>query len=87
MHHKFLVFGRLIEPHERPPYFKPQSVWTGSFNLSDAATTNVENAVFIENEEIAAAYHCEFGQVYMISEELNWSSELVKPDYRHADYT
>jgi len=79
MHNKFLVFCRKEEEsYECGEYLyvpKPYAVWTGSFNMSYNATNSLENAVYIENPELAMAYLMEWCQIYSISEDLNWDSE------------
>jgi len=79
MHHKFFVF---CNPEELESYWlvKPYAVWTGSFNMTKNATMSVENAVYIENEEIAMSYFLEWHSMLMISERLDWTSEYAAPD-------
>ena len=60
----------------------PYAVWTGSFNFTQVATHSFENAVYIENDEIATAYMMEFGHIYALSEPLNWQSEWMEPQFR-----
>lgn len=87
MHHKFLVFLRV---QERKPgdgeedewrSFKPYAAWTGSFNFTDNATKSFENAVYIENEEVAQAFANEHSQVLALSEELDWTTPWATPQY------
>jgi hypothetical protein len=59
-----------------------EAVWTGSFNPTQNATRSLENAVFIRDAEIAAAYGREFEQVVLMSEPLDWESPWVCPEWR-----
>jgi hypothetical protein len=60
MHHKFLVI--LTQCPETLQY-KPNAVWTGSFNLTKNSTLSMENAV-IKNPAIAKMYYTEWEKVY-----------------------
>lgn len=60
----------------------PKKVWTGSFNFTKNAVQSFENAVIISDEMIARAYMREFEQIVALSEELDWASEYVAPEYR-----
>ena len=92
MHNKFLVFcdlgsGSVEETNSgglevTEPALTPRRVWTGSYNLSLAAKTSWENAVLIENDEVADAYASEFAQITAFSEPLNWENDWVAPEYR-----
>lgn len=82
MHNKFLVFCEAgtgsvgIETHS------PKKVWTGSYNISDNATRSWENVVLIESVRVAKAYAAEYGQIFGLSEPLDWESPWVAPEYR-----
>ena len=65
-----------------PIEIKPYAVWTGSFNFTNNATNSLENAVVIYDENIAKAYFQEYGQIYAISEPLDWTAAWVEPEYR-----
>jgi hypothetical protein len=85
MHNKFLVFceresGETEEGDYKPP--KAYGVWTGSFNLTKCATHSFENAVYIENEEIAEAYAREHSQIFVFSEPLDWKTQWMEPEFR-----
>lgn len=88
MHHKFMVFGNWVETadddkeHWGFPYFDPQAVWTGSFNVTHNGTNSLENAVLIRSPEIARTYHEEYKAILGLSEPLDWEHEWVAPEYR-----
>jgi hypothetical protein len=60
----------------------PYAVWTGSFNLSAMASSSLENALYIEDEAIAAQYYKEWEYVFALSEPLDWETKYCKPEYR-----
>lgn len=92
MHNKFLVFGDLVHSEYREDncsenckrsectHFVPRTVWTGSFNFSQTASLSLENVVLIRAPEIAKAYHKEWANLYLNSEELDWRSVWHAPD-------
>lgn len=79
MHHKFIVAGR--SDGDR---WVPEAVWTGSFNFSANAGDSFENAVVIADPAVAEAFLNEFCRVSALSEPLDWTSRLAKPEYRKA---
>ena len=88
MHHKFVVFCRIDssppKTYEEIDAFVsvPYAVWTGSFNFTKNGSLSLENAVYIEEPEIARAYYDEWAQVAALSESLDWDSEYVDPEWR-----
>ena len=72
MHHKFLVFGNQ----------EPESVWTGSFNLSATAEDSFENAVVIDDPTCAAAYFQEFRTLLLLSEPITSTSKTMRPSWQ-----
>lgn len=82
MHHKFLVFCRTTEDEDGWRTFTPYSVWTGSFNFTVNGGRSLENAVYIESNEIAKAYLKEFAAVAGLSEPLNWDDDWSSPEWR-----
>ncbi|KAJ3079323.1 hypothetical protein HK102_003865, partial [Quaeritorhiza haematococci] len=84
MHHKFLVFARYQkgDDGEGKTWIEPYAVWTGSLNLTHNSENSLENGVYIEDRGLALAYSKEFGQVYAISEPLDWEHKWVCPEYR-----
>lgn len=47
---------------------KPMKVWTGSYNFSKMANRSLENAIIINDENIADSYLREWSQIYPLSE-------------------
>jgi hypothetical protein len=87
MHNKFIVFCKAREIKESDEDFVvreiiPYAVWTGSFNFSLTSSTSLENAVVIKYPDIANAYYQEFGQIYAISEPLDWTAKYIEPTER-----
>ncbi len=81
MHNKFLIF--CDGAGSKDGYdVTPRRVWTGSYNISANAAASWENAILIDNAEIADAYTREFAQILTFSEALDWSSDWVMPEYR-----
>jgi len=62
MHHKFLV-GLNAEG-------KPIWVTNGSFNFTTSATSNLENLMVMEDEDVAECYFQEFKRVHALSSAL-----------------
>lgn len=80
MHNKFLVFCSI--EGEYPESIVAKAVWTGSFNMTFNASNSFENAVLLEQPQIAERYLNEFVQIYALSEPLDWETEWVEPEYR-----
>lgn len=84
-HHKFVVFCKFQEEKQYgflDDKITPYAVWTGSFNFSKTASASFENGVVITDTKIVQAYYKEWGQVFALSEPLDWESEWVAPEYR-----
>ena len=64
MHHKFLVG---LDDARAPVW-----VVTGSFNASNQAQRNIENAMVIRDARVAAVYHSEFIRVREASKAIAW---------------
>jgi len=60
----------------------PYAVWTGSFNFSQNANNSFENALYIQNPDIAWAYFCEYAQILALSEPLEWDLDWSAPEWR-----
>lgn len=60
-------------------------IWTGSFNMSQASTNSLENALLIRSKAVAQPYFREFEQVFALSEPLNWTSTWTTPEYQVAE--
>lgn len=71
MHHKFLV--RLDADGA------PVAVWTGSFNLTAGAESNIENGMTITDPVVAAAFLAEFARVWALSEPLTFTAGTPTP--------
>ena len=94
MHHKYLVFARLSwlpdpghESEEDPQgkaVWEPQTVWTGSYNLTRLAPRSRENAVIIRDPKVASAFFREWTALMCLSEALDWQSEDLAPEW-HDD--
>ena len=88
MHNKFIVFckyeSNAIWDGVETEFDNiiPCAVWTGSFNFTKNATHSFENALFIEEPDIAMAYFKEYGFIAGLSEPLDWSSEWCEPEWR-----
>lgn len=87
MHNKFLLFCNDAEK-ENPKDFLdierivPYAVWTGSYNLTQNASQSLENAIYTTKEDIVKAYHGEWGQIFALSEPLDWTDEWCAPEFR-----
>ncbi len=86
MHNKFLIFcnvsNGVIFDEVNCDIIVPKAVWTGSYNFTKNAGLSFENALYIEDSDIAAAYYNEFGQIAALSEQLDWESDWVEPEWR-----
>ena len=82
MHNKFMVFAEIVQSFDEEPSLNPYAVWTGSFNLTENSCSSLENALFITDPEIVQAYYKEFGQIVAISEELDWETDWMAPQWR-----
>lgn len=71
MHHKFLV--RLDATGAAV------AVWTGSFNFTAGAESNIENGMTIFDPVIAQAFLAEFSRVWALSEPLLFSAGTPTP--------
>lgn len=87
LHHKFLIRGRQYsESHNGSPPnnrllatmdFEPMSVWTGSCNLTNNSKNSRENALLIEDKELAMFYFIEWARMWAISECVDWRDEAM----------
>lgn len=80
MHNKFIVFCKIINSDKK--LIKPYSVWTGSFNFTKNSNNSFENAVYIKNEDVVKRYYNEYGQIFSLSEQLDWEREWISPEFR-----
>lgn len=82
-HNKFVLFCKKNDnDYKQWLNFKPYEVWTGSFNFTQNSTKSLENVVSIKDEIIVNSYLKELAQILAISEELDWKSEWMSPDWR-----
>jgi hypothetical protein len=81
-HHKFLIFAKIEERSPGHDVIQPYAVWTGSFNITNNATMSFENAVLIRDPNIVEAFASEFGQIFALSEPLDWETPWTEPEYR-----
>lgn len=81
MHNKFLIFGEMTGSfhHNAPPYFEPIAVWTGSLNITNNGRKNMENVTFIQDPTVAKNYYNQWGDIFLLSEQLNWIDEQPSP--------
>ena len=77
-HHKFLVFcdkksnGEVIA----------KSVLTGSYNFTENANYSRENAILLEDEQVAKSYLCEWEKCVLLSESLEQFNGLdICPEF------
>lgn len=82
MHNKFLIFGNNIKTEEKENNISFDSIWTGSYNLTETSYNSLENSLIIKHKETVEAYYNEFCQIYAISEELDWRHVWVAPEFR-----
>ena len=86
MHNKFLIgcdYSMQVGEveHAEHNFVIPRAVWTGSYNFSYNARASFENAIITTDDRVARAFAEEWSQIYLLSEELNWSDDWVAPDY------
>lgn len=60
----------------------PCAVWTGSFNFTLNGGYSLENALIIEDRDIAERYAREWNFILGLSEKLDWTKEWSSPDLR-----
>jgi len=73
MHNKFIVCCNNTEIGKK--HYEPVVVLTGSFNYTENSTNSLENVVCIKDKKIAKAYLDQFGQILIVSMELDWSGD------------
>lgn len=85
MHNKFLIFARWRK--DAPSKTIQYAAWTGSFNFSANASKSFENALYLTDPNIVNAYFQEFGQIWLLSEPIDWEKEEMSPFMYFADET
>ncbi len=61
----------------------PKAVWTGSFNMTHNGTHSLENALFIQDDNIAKSYYDEWQYIFGLSEYIPseyWNHEWSRID-------
>jgi hypothetical protein len=81
MHHKFVVFCKVIETEPAWTEFHPYAVWTGWFNFTKNAPHSLENEVLIKEPTIVWAYFNEWIQCLSCSESLDWTNPQADPEW------
>ena len=88
MHNKFILFCKFKDEIYVNDSFKfnytiivPYAVWTGSFNFTDNSTRSFENCIVSFDKKIVDRYEKEFYHIFLLSEELDWSSNWIKPEF------
>jgi phosphatidylserine/phosphatidylglycerophosphate/cardiolipin synthase-like enzyme len=79
-HNKFVLFCKK-DPYDKR--VKPQAVWTGSFNFTNAAKMSFENAVVLRDPVTIKAFYREYAQIAVLSERLDWTTDWVEPEWRY----
>jgi phosphatidylserine/phosphatidylglycerophosphate/cardiolipin synthase-like enzyme len=90
MHNKFIVLGndKLITEDVSDYNFLARQyteVITGSFNYTENSTNSLENIICIKDNKIVEAYYRQFGEIALISVELDWSGDW-NPDESNLRY-
>lgn len=67
MHNKFIVFRKEVLDNKGNVIIMNDAVWTGSYNFTKNASKSMENAVLIENTEIADLYYEEWVKISAIA--------------------
>ena len=77
MHSKYLVFFNKDEDEDGRQ--RPVAVWTGSYNPTESARRNQENAVLIQSTRLADFYFRDFELSWMQSQPLQLTPRKPKP--------
>ena len=80
MHNKFIVLGndRLITEDEggyNGLVCEYTEVITGSFNYTENSTNSLENIICVKDKKIVHSYYAQFGEIALISVELDWKGD------------
>jgi PLD-like domain len=91
-HHKFLVFCRINKTHKDPlgnilvDQYWPETVSTGSFNLTKNSTFSLENVIIFSSDfntnHFVKSFLNEHHELFALSEPLDWTSDWIEPEYR-----
>lgn len=85
MHHKFILFGKLMDTDSDIESYKFDLVWTGSYNVTANATRSLENGLFIRSPEVVNTYYQEWRQVLLSSvcvQDIWWDAKYA---WTHED--
>jgi hypothetical protein len=85
MHNKFAVFCRVShtgKAEHGSHLLQPYGYWTGSFNWSLNAGRSFENAVLTYDTKVAEAAASEWGNMFALSEPLDWETDWCEPEFR-----
>lgn len=63
MHNKFIVFRKKVIDKTGNVTMINDAVWTGSYNFTKNASNSLENALLIENNDIADLYYEEWTKI------------------------
>lgn len=80
MHNKFIVFGNdeLIFDDDGSFICNSRNyteVITGSFNYTENSTNSLENIICVKDKKIVRSYYAQFGEIALISVELDWEGD------------
>jgi len=83
MHNKILILGILMKNiNDESLVFSPRVGVTGSYNLTMNARRSLENVCIIQEPTIVQSMYCEWAQIMIYSEPLQWISDLPFPVMR-----
>ena len=81
LHHKFVVFGAAAADGDGRVAYTPSRVWTGSFNFTRGSSGRCENAVIIDDPNVANAYLIEWCQLLSLSESVPFHHARFCPEW------
>ena len=71
MHNKFIVLGN----DNNDGYKDYTEVITGSFNYTENSTNSLENIICLKDNKIVRSYYEQFGEIAVMSVDLDWSGD------------
>jgi hypothetical protein len=86
MHNKFIVLGNdetEVRDDDGNLMFldrKFTEVITGSFNYTENSTNSLENIICVKDEKIVHSYYAQFGEIAIISVDLDWTGDWNPDD-------
>jgi hypothetical protein len=80
MHNKFIVLGNDERVRDDDGNFmflgrNYTEVITGSFNYTENSTNSLENIICVKDKKIVHSYYAQFGEIALISVELDWKGD------------